>query len=328
MATIFGNGDLRFEFVPNWEQKPPRFEHDDVSGICTDDDLNVYTLCRGRHPIMVYDRDGKFLDCFGEGEVGYMTGGLSITADGELLAADDGGNVIRRFSRDGELLGFIGPSSGEASATGWDGKDIDSIVTPAGPYNRPAKASEGPNGEIYVADGEGNCQIHRFSADGKLLQSWGEPGTGPGQFKCAHGIHVHTDGRVFVADRQNDRIQIFGPEGEFLESWEESQRPHDVFVKDDLVYVIDSFYPKGSTSSRRGPILADEAARMSIYDLEGNLMLRWSEEDTSKPGALHSPHGLWVDAEGSIYIANNSTAGAKSRGEAKAPFDTQKFVRV
>ena len=73
-----------------------------------------------------------------------------------------------------------------------------------------------PDGEMYVGDGYGNARVHRFSAEGELLQSWGEPGTGPGQFNLVHSVWVHTDGRVFICDRENDRVQIFGPTGELL----------------------------------------------------------------------------------------------------------------
>ena len=76
-----------------------------------------------------------------------------------------------------------------------------------------------------MTDGYGNARVHRFSPDGKLIRSWGEPGTGPGQFNLPHDIWVHPDGRVLVADRENERIQIFDLDGEFMEQWTHLQRP-------------------------------------------------------------------------------------------------------
>src|SRR5438477_273239 len=81
-----------------------------------------------------------------------------------------------------------------------------------------------PGGDLYVTDGYGNARVHRFSAEGRLLQSWGEPGAGPGQFNLPHGIAVLADGRVLVADRENDRIQLFDPEGKYLDQWTQVQR--------------------------------------------------------------------------------------------------------
>lgn len=328
MAPKFGTGSLQYEFVEGWERKPARMRHDDVSGICTDSCGNVYLLCRGAHPVMVYDRDGYFIDCWGEGKISYMTGGMFMTENDEILLVDDGGSSVALYTIDGEKKQAIGPE-GVPSDSGFDGKNIDSVTCAAPPYNRPSKAVAAPWGEIYVADGEGNCRVHRFSASGELLGSWGSPGTGPGEFKCVHSVWAHTDERIFVVDRQNDRIQIFTREGAFVSEWTDVQRPHDIFIdKNNIVYVCDSFYPKGAVSSRRGRISKDEPARMSIFDIEGNLLLRWSDPDAQKPGYFHSPHGLWVDDEGSIYIANNATAGAKARGEKPCSFGTQKFVRI
>jgi streptogramin lyase len=88
-----------------------------------------------------------------------------------------------------------------------------------------------PTGEIYISDGYDNARIHRFSADGSLQQSWGAPGkSAPGEFHVPHGVWVHSAGRVFVADRENNRIQIFSPEDEFLTQWKDLARPCDIYI--------------------------------------------------------------------------------------------------
>jgi DNA-binding beta-propeller fold protein YncE len=94
------------------------------------------------------------------------------------------------------------------SDTGYDGKDYMTITRPGGPFNRPTNIAVGPRGDLYISDGYGNCRVHRFSTTGELKQSWGVPGIGPGQFHLPHGIATAADGRVFVCDRENDRIQI------------------------------------------------------------------------------------------------------------------------
>jgi sugar lactone lactonase YvrE len=187
-----------------------------------------------------------------------------------------------------------------------------------------------PSGDLYVSDGYGNSRVHRFTDGGELLQSWGEPGGGPGQFRTPHSAWVHTDGRVFVADRQNDRIQIFDGEGNYLDEWLDVQRPQDIYIDDaGLVYIGELVYLKGEVSSRRGVIEADEPSRLSIFDLDGNVLLRWSDPDPTKPGFFIAPHGLWVDNEGSIYMAEVTNTIGVNRGRAPADAHTfQKFARI
>ena len=219
-----------------------------------------------------------------------------------MFLVDDGGNSVGRYSPDGKLLQQIGPA-GILSDTGYDGRNVTSITHGGEPFNHPTNLAVAPSGDLYVSDGYGNCRIHRFSAAAELLESWGEPGTGPGQFHLPHSAWVHTDGRVFVADRQNDRIQIFGPTGEYLSEWIDVRRPQDIFIRDGLVYVGELLYRKGDVSLRRGTIGQDEPNRLSIYDLEGNCVLRWGDMDGTRDGFFIAPHGIWVDDEGSIYLA-------------------------
>ena len=93
----------------------------------------------------------------------------------------------------------------------YDGRTLESIGRGGPPFNRPTNVAVAPSGELYVSDGYGNCKVHRFSAEGELIQSWGEPGKGPGQFNLPHGVAVAADGRVLGADRENHRIPVFNP---------------------------------------------------------------------------------------------------------------------
>ena len=112
----------------------------------------------------------------------------------------------------------------------------------------------GPKGDLYVSDGYGNCRVHRFSPTGELKRSWGTPGGGPGEFFLPHGIAVRADGRVFVCDRENDRIQIFSPDGEYLSEWTDTQRPtHLVFDAQGRAYVSELWWHPGQTSRPHGP---------------------------------------------------------------------------
>lgn len=173
---------------------------------------------------MVYDRDGNFLRSWGEGVFTPRTHGIAIGADDMVYNVNDGDHTVRKFTPTGEERMLIG-TPGRASDTGYDGKSQTSIRRGGPPFNRPTDIAIAPDGKLYVTDGYGNARVHRSKADGTLIQSWGEPGTGPGQFRLPHGIGILSDDRVFVTDRENDRIQIFSREGQFLDMWTHIQRP-------------------------------------------------------------------------------------------------------
>ena len=252
MAVRFGSGALRFELVEGWEQLPKGWQHVDVAGVCTDSGGNVHLYCRGDHPVITYDRDGTFLGSWGEGKFGYRTHGMFMTADDQMFLVDDDGNSVGRYDLDGTFRQQIGPL-GPRSDTGYDGSDVNSVQYGGPPFNRPTNLAVAPSGDLYVSDGYGNSRVHHFGADGELIHSWGEPGSRPGEFRLPHSAWVHTDGRVFVADRQNDRIQIFSSTGEFLTEWLDVQRPQDIFIDSNgLVYVGELVWRKGDISADGG----------------------------------------------------------------------------
>jgi hypothetical protein len=325
----FGTGSLQYELVENWEQLPRGWEHADVAGVCTDASGNVYLYCRGDHPVIIYDREGRFLDSWGEGRFSYRTHGMFMSGNDDLFLVDDSGHSVGRYGLDGTLLKVIGPS-GSPSDSGYDGTNEVTVSRPGGPFNRPTNLAVAPSGDLYVSDGYGNCQMHRFDADGEYLQSWGTPGSGAGEFRLPHSTCVDASGRVFVADRQNDRIQIFGPAGEYLTEWTHIQRPTDIFIDNNgLVYVCELAWRVGETSFRCGPITEPGRSQMSIYDLEGNLLLRWGDLDGAKPGHFAAPHGIWVDDHGDLYVAEvTKTFGIRPGYVPEGTHTFQKFARV
>ena len=324
-----GSGSLQYELVEGWEQLPAGWSHPDVAGVCTDSKGNVYLFCRSDHPVIVYDREGHFLDSWGEGMFSPREHGMYMTADDQLYLVDDKGHNVRKFTTDGKLLQTIGPS-GVPSDSGYDGANVGSITRGAPPYNRPTNLAVAPSGDLYVSDGYGNARVHRFSNQGEHCQSWGEPGVGSGEFHLPHSVWVHSDGRVFVADRENDRIQIFGPTGEYLAEWTDVQRPQDIYIdKDNLVYVAELVCPKDLESFRRGRIAEMEPGRISIYDIDGNVLARWGGPDTVAPGNFVAPHGIWVDDRGDIYLAEVTHTIGVSKGIVPDGTHTfQKFARI
>lgn len=330
MRTVVGSGDLTFELVPNWEQLPAGWTHGDVAGVATDSQNRAYVFNRSEHPVIVYHKDGRFLTSWGEG-VFTRPHGITIRND-VVYCADDTDHTVRAFTLEGSLLWTLGTLN-QPSDTGYspEGRaNLASIKRGAGPFNRPTRLAVAPDGELYVSDGYGNARIHRFSKDRQLIRSWGEPGTGAGEFNLPHSVFVHTDGRVFVCDRENDRVQIFSRSGELLDAWTDLARPGDLLIDAfGNVFVGEMAWNMNETHLDGRPYVEERSAQMSVRDLAGNLRVRFGGGDPCAPGSFASPHGICLDGEGSLYVAEvTHTALSRSNRWHAGCHSLQKFVRL
>lgn len=324
--TIAGN--LTFKVIPNWEKLPDGYVHLDVAGVGVDSQDRVYVFARHDPRVIVYEPDGTFVKSWGEDVFTRRTHGITIGPDDMVYCTDHGDHTVRKFTRDGELLMSLG-TSGRPSDTGYDGRNLDTVVRPGGPFNTCTNLAVAANGELYVSDGYGNCRVHRFSSDGHLIQSWGDPGSGPGEFHLPHGIWIDPDGRVLVADRENERIQICTPDGEYLEEWTDVQRPAAIFIdRDGLVFVAELCSEAGWRSYTRGTYEHARPGRVSVYDLTGRLITRWGGDDVCAPGNFIAPHGIAADSQGSVYVAEVTYTMAGRAGLVPpGSHNLQKFVR-
>jgi sugar lactone lactonase YvrE len=302
---IVGDGKYRYEYVDGWEQLPDGWFHGDVAGVATDSQNRVYVFNRSEHPVIIYDEDGKFLDAWGDDKQFPRPHGITIVDD-IMYLADDTDHTVRKCTLDGRVLMTLG-TSGQPSDTGYRANapsNLTSIERGAGPFNRPTRLSIAQNGDLYVADGYGNARIHRFTAGGELVKSWGGPGTGPGEFMLPHSVWAHTNGEIWVCDRENDRMQIFTENGDLLRMWTNVRRPGDIYIDaDNVVYVGEMSWEKGETSLAGKVWPETYVSELSIRDIDGNVITKWGGDDPCGAGGFSSPHGLWVDSKGSIYVA-------------------------
>jgi sugar lactone lactonase YvrE len=330
---ILGQGEYRYELVEDWEQLPAGFTHGDVAGVSTDSQDRVYVFNRGEHPLLVYDRDGSFVTSWGEG-IFTRPHGITIHDDAVYLA-DDGDHTVRKFTLEGELLQTLGTPN-HPSDTGYDWGTSTSLKTIARggpPFHRPTRLSVSQDGDLYVSDGYGNARIHRFSARGDLLQSWGEPGTGPGEFNLPHSVWAHSDGRVFVCDRENERVQIFDAGGKYLDEWTNMNRPGDLFIDaDNNVYIGEMNWFKDHFSLTGFEWPEDRMARMTVRDMDGNILSTFGGEDPKgdpcAAAKFTSPHGIWVDSHGDLYIGEVSQTSYEGTMYRPGCHSLQKFRRV
>ncbi len=313
---LYGAGKHTYELVDGWAKLPEGWGFIDVCGLCIDSKDRVYVLNRGAHPVMVFDRDGNLLTSWGEGFFTRAHGSYA-GPDDSIYCTDDGNHTVSKFTPEGKVLLVLGTRD-KPSDTGYEQQPglHDSLATirrGGPPFNRPTGIALSSSGEIYVSDGYGNARVHKFTPDGTLLFSWGEPGTAPGQFRLPHHVWVDKQERVWVCDRANSRIQIFNAQGKFLSQWNDLNRPSAIFIDKDeeIVYV------------------SEWRLRVSIFTIDGKLLTRLGCQgqdylgETTLPSII--PHGIAVDSRGDIYIGEtpHKEDGIDQRG----PRCVRKLVR-
>ncbi len=321
-----GSNKLEYEVIEGWERLPEGWSFVEVAGVATDSRDRVYVFNRGEHPIIVFDADGKFLDAWGEG-VFTNAHGIFIGSDDRIYCADNFDHTVRIFRPDGTLLQTLGEKD-KPSETGFDIGTF-TVQRAAEPFNMVTNVALSPDGALYVADGYGNARVHKFSADGALLFSWGEPGKGPGQFQLPHAIAVDSGGRVYVADRENSRIQVFTANGEYVTEWTNVVRPDDLYIDaDQNLFVAELGLRAGIIPGMAVPQHAPHA-RVSILTLDGEVQTRFGGEDAVAPGNFFAPHGIWADSRGDLYVGEVVYSAGGRQG--LVPLDChslQKFARI
>ena len=252
----------RYELADGWGRPPGDETHLDVADVAIDARQRVLLLTRFPASVLIYEPDGTLAATWRGGVLSDRPHSVTAGPGGLVYVVDEPDHAIKVFRDGGQLDRVIG-TRGVPSATGVDWtrpsfREIQqSIRAGAPPFNSPTALAVGPEGELYVSDGYGNARIHQFSPAGELIRSWGEPGTGAGQFRVPHSVFAATDGRVFVADREGDRIQVFSREGEYLAEWTDVQRPTAITVGErGWLYVTELAWLPGDYSWRRGDITA------------------------------------------------------------------------
>jgi len=306
---------------------PKDWTWQEVAGVACDSKDHAFVFNRGEHPVVIFDRDGVFLGSWGEGMF-VRPHGIFIGPDDYVFCIDDLDHTVRKFTSDGRLLLTLG-TSGQHSDTGATSIDYRTIVRAGPPFHFPTNLALAPEGDLYITDGYGNARVHRFSPDGRLILSWGKPGSGPGEFHVPHGIAVDRKGTVYVADRENSRIQLFNPEGVYLAEWTDVARPCEVFIdRVGTVYVAELCFHAGMWPGTSPPTPDASGGRLSIFDFEGKLRARWGGgRNPTSPGDFFAPHDVWVDSRGDIYVGEVTMSAGAGRGLVSPDCHTlQKFT--
>lgn len=310
----FGNGDLTHEYVEGWAKIPAGWDLIEVLAVAVDSHDRLFAFTRSEHQVAVFDREGNFLYSWGEG-VCSRPHGLFVGPDDSFYCLDDFDHTLRKCTTGGKVLMTLG-EKGTPSDTGYQPGNYLSVKHGGRPFNRPTSVALSPEGALYVTDGYANCRVHKFSPEGKLLFSFGEPGSGPGQFRLVHGIAIDPRGTLYVGDRMNSRIQLFSPTGEYLAEWNDVYQPNDLFIDPqerlfvaEIGYRADLPLPGPTPAPGESPY-----GRVTVRNLKGEILLTISASDPRIPGGFLSPHGLRQDSRGDLYVGEVSATRAKNQG--------------
>ena len=298
-----------YEPVAHWPKLPMGVSfYGDATSVAVDSQDNVYVFNRGTDPICVFNPDGDLIRTMLHGTV-TRPHGIEIDGDDNIYVVDDDGHYVRKFDQEGVEQFTLG-TPGEPAE--WQGGGI---------FNRPTDVAIHPDsGELFVSDGYGNSRVHKFDPDGNHMLSWGEPGTGDGQFSLPHNISMMGSDKVIVADRENFRLQIFTTEGEYVDQWH-IHHPMSVTEgkgDDDQLYVGEMIQPP----VQRG--VPNLGARVSVLSSDGQLLDRLG---APQPGMgvdqFTAPHGISTDSQGNVYVAEvaytNFYSSLENSGMAEPP---------
>jgi len=303
-----------YEPVPYWAKLPHPMFFKEATSVAVDSNDNVYVFNRGDHPVIVFDKKGNFLETWGAGEF-VRPHGITIDADDNLYLADDDAHMVEKRTKEGKLIYRLG-EKGKAAV--WQEGD---------PFNRPTHVAIHPeSGDLFISDGYGNSRVHKFDSVGKHITSWGSPGSLQGQFSLPHNIAMNGTDKITVADRENFRLQTFTTDGEFVKQIH-SHRPIAITNgkgADTNLYVAEAGPPPVQEGVRR------LGRRVVVMDREGNEVTRFGNE---LGGEGHdqfiSPHGMSVDSEGSVYVAEVSyTAFGSQQDPVREVTSLRKWARV
>jgi len=266
-----GSPDLLAHLIPDWPQLPPGKNFGPTTGIGVDSKNNVYVYHRGPQTVMCFDADGKFLRSWGDGILS-SPHGLAIDSQDNVWVTDIGSHTVIKFSSQGRTLMVLGrkDTSGETNDT----------------FNQPTHVAFGPKGEVYITDGYGNSRVVKYSKKGKYLHSWGKKGKDTGEFNAPHTIAVDHEGKVYVGDRENHRIQIFDENGKFLKQWTHLGSPWGLyFSSDQHLFMCDGY-----------------KNRILKLDLQGRILGTLGKAG-KQPGELYFSHHLAISKTGELYVA-------------------------
>jgi DNA-binding beta-propeller fold protein YncE len=241
---------------------------------------HLIVLYRGLQPLAEFDANGTFIRSFGE-DLFTRTHGLRIDADDNIWVTDVTSHIVVKLSPQGQVLLTLGV---KGQAGDWN------EATQSRFLNEPTDVAIGPNGDIFVAQGHtpagGDPRVLKFDKTGRFLKTWGGKGTEPGKFVLAHGVALDAKGLVWVADRENQRIQVFDTDGAFVREMKYAGLPCGIHIGQDAVYMVNGF-----------------AGQILKLSLDGQVLAATGKAGKGL-GEFGEAHYVTVSPKGELYVAD------------------------
>jgi DNA-binding beta-propeller fold protein YncE len=276
LAELKSGPPMNYAVVQDWAQLPKGWNFGECSGVDIDKNDNVWVFNRSPHPVIQFDKSGKMLQAWSDMPV-TTAHGIRVDPDGNIWTVDVAAHRVMKFTSSGRLLMMIGQVGGNPGPNN-DTKDG---------LNRPANLTFSPSGDFFVADGYANSRVVKYNKDGEYQLHWGVKGTGDGEFNLVHDVALDSQGRVYVADRTNQRVQIFDQKGKFLGKWTDVGSPWGLYYvrRENALYMCDGVNDRICKLNLDGQVLG-------VLSSHGKI-----------PGKLDFPHSIAVDSTGAIYVA-------------------------
>jgi DNA-binding beta-propeller fold protein YncE len=271
LAQLKSGPPLPHKVVKDWAHLPAGMNFGECAGVTVDSQDNVWVFHRGPKPVVQLDKKGNVLQGWGDGLI-KSAHGIEVDSEGNVWTVDVEGHTVLKFNRAGRVQMVIGRGAGTDET-----KDA---------FNRPTGIVFAPNGDFFISDGYVNSRVIKFNRDGEYVTHWGRKGTGDGEFNLVHDVAVDGAGRVYVADRTNERVQIFDQNGKFLGKWTGVGAPWGLHYasKENALYMADGKNNRITKLNLDGQILG-------VLGSYGRIQ-----------GKLDFAHHIAVDSEGSIYV--------------------------
>lgn len=280
-----------------WPRRPQGYDWGHMPGVAVDREDQVWLFTRAQPPIQVYRPDGSLVRAWGSQVVGNAHH-IKIDQEGNIWLADIGLHVVRKFSPLGELLLTIG-------TPGEKGEDETH-------FDRPTDMAITPAGDVFITDGYGNNRVVHCDARGRFVKAWGKMGTGAEEFSLPHAIACDSQGRLYIADRNNVRIQVYSQAGKLLDSWANVIVPWGFWMtaQDELWVCGCSPMPWEEHPDYPGAPLScpPKDQLVARFNTQGRMLQLWTipkgTDGQEQPGDLNWVHAVAVDSTGNLYLGD------------------------
>lgn len=275
--SLFGQENaLQLKVDPDFFRTPTDGNLIQPTGVTVNSQGHVFVFNKGNRQLMEFDADGNYLRSLGQG-IFKDPHGLRVDEEDNIWTTDLEAHLVIKMNSEGRVLMVLG----ENGTSGLYNEARKSML-----FFKPADIAFARNGDIYVADGYGNHRVVHLDKHGNLIKAWGEQGPENGNFNNPHNIVIDAQDRIYIADRNNARIQVFSLKGDFLEAWTHVGKPWGLALSEEgYLYMTDG-----------------DAEKILKLDLKGNIIATFAKDPGNGPGQFRAAHGIATGPGGALYV--------------------------